>query len=873
MKKIKKIFALCLLLCVVVAISACSHEHEAGSDLQNDADNHWYICTDDGCEEKLNSEAHTFDNGTVTTAATETVEGIMTYKCAVCGYEKNKAIAKLDHVHTWETEWSMDSTHHWHESTCGHEAKDMSEHIFDDGFIEKPATETEEGLIVYTCYDCGVCYEEELSTLTHIHVFADEYTFDEASHWYETTCGHTNIKGKGNHNLSDGTITKEPTEDEEGLKCYYCDTCDYVKEEVLAKIPHSHVFNDETLTCKCGLVHTTCEICGDCSTAECPNCRIKCAFIDKDDSIIYFAPSITLSPPEGPDGKKPGEDGAYIYDTSITASHTVLEGGAHAVLVSLPNGTAANSGVSFSNNRDTHKYGNAGYNCGLPIVGGHTKYIRLYFTNHGDSDLTFKYSGINYYYDYGKVELTLKAGESTVVVMKTSLGGNSVGINHQIVFTEDVAAGASLSVWGAYVADERLSGISVSVPASNLNFSLGETFSAEGLILKANGENYDNVFITGNYKTDLDGYVFTADDVAAGKKTVTVSFAGFTATYDVAVYAHIHNIEYVESKEVVPCANGAEGSDGLEAYYVCRVDGCGMYFTDATGNKVATAPDIISCHTEKLALPGDVISCTECDKNLGVKSMENWMIFNLPAKIHSFKGDFKDSNVKVEYGDVNGVAGTYITFTKGTVGNSDNIEGFKFQMENNLDIDYDVPYQHKIPNVGTNMADGSTRSLVVYFVNYGSEDITVTFVSDGNSKVSMTVTIPAGDAVIADTTMFKSAGYNYFDLYLNNTEALGSDVKIGMYGYVEILDGETHAPTVKQSATKTTFKVGDTFSAEGLILNVFLPNTYGRDMFVWTGYITNLDGHTFTDSDVGTKTVTVTFAGKTCTYEITVTAE
>ena len=868
MKKIKLLITFLILVCVISMLSACGHKHEFSTEWEKDANNHWHTCLGDGCSEKADEAAHNYGEGKVTTPATEEAEGVMTYSCKTCGYEKTEAIAKLEHVHTWETEWSMDGTHHWHASTCGHEDKDKAPHIFDDGYVEKPATETEEGLMVYTCFDCGCYYEEVIETTTHVHKYSEEWTTDENYHWHAATCGHDLKKSNGEHDFDKGTTTKEPTEEEEGITSYFCKTCNYEKQEPIDKLPHVHVFDEETLKCKCGLVHTTCDICGNCSTDGCVDHKVQCAFIDPD-KTIYYAPSISLAAPEGPDGKEPGTEGAYIYDTSIIASHTVLDNGARAVLVSLPNGTKAHSGISFANNRDAHSHGQAGYNCGIPAIGGYYKHIRLYFTNHGTTDISFKYSAINYYYDYGAVELTLKPGESAVVLMKSLLTNDSGGVNHQIVFTSDVAAGSSLSVWGEYSADENLSGISVSVPASKLNFGVGETFSAEGLILKASGRNYGSVYIIGNYKTDLDGYVFTAEDALAGKKTVTVSFAGFTATYDVVIYDHAHKIEYVAATAPVKCT-----TDGVAAHYKCTVDGCGMYFADAIGNKVISAPATVSCHTEPdgTILPGTEILCVDCGKPLGAKSMTNWMLYTPSAKVGATIGS-TIGTVKLEYGTVNGMPGTFVTFAKGAVGSATNSSGFSFNSENNLDVDNGVPYQHKIPNVGTNMADGSTRKLIMYFENHGDEDITLTFVNDTHSSVSITVTVPAHGTAIGETTMAKAAGYNWFKLYLKNTEALKSDVKIGMYGYVEILEGETDAPTVKQEATTKTFKVGETFSAEGLILNVFLPNTYGRDMFVWTGYTTSLDGKVFTADDVGTHIVMVTFAGKTCTYEITVTAE
>lgn len=56
---------------------------------------HWNPCLRAGCEEHLNAAAHTFDDGVITTKPTEKTEGVKTYTCTVCGYEKTESIEKL----------------------------------------------------------------------------------------------------------------------------------------------------------------------------------------------------------------------------------------------------------------------------------------------------------------------------------------------------------------------------------------------------------------------------------------------------------------------------------------------------------------------------------------------------------------------------------------------------------------------------------------------------------------------------------------------------------------------------------------------------------------------------------------------------------
>lgn len=60
------------------------HTHTPANTWTSDATGHWHTCS--GCSEKLDFAAHTSDNGTVTTPATETTAGTKTYKCTECGY-------------------------------------------------------------------------------------------------------------------------------------------------------------------------------------------------------------------------------------------------------------------------------------------------------------------------------------------------------------------------------------------------------------------------------------------------------------------------------------------------------------------------------------------------------------------------------------------------------------------------------------------------------------------------------------------------------------------------------------------------------------------------------------------------------------------
>ena len=663
----KKFLIIIAILALIVAGAAFllpdSHQHEVSAEWESDANGHWQVCVDESCAEKLNENSHNFGDGQVTTPATEEAEGIMTYTCKTCGYEKTEAIAKLEHKHTYDSEWSSDEINHWHASTCGHEDKDKAPHIFDDGYVEKPATESEEGIMIYTCIECGYYYDEVIGTTGHTHEYSDEWTSDENYHWHAATCGHNLKKNNGQHEFGKGEITKQPTEDEEGITSYFCKTCGYEKQESIDKLPHNHRFAEEwsknenyhwyaslcghddtivnylhkwddgkvttaptetadgvnTFTCTdCGQTktqaipalnhqhtfadeysydaeyhwyaptcahedaftkvahkydangdcvcgaHGVCNVCGGCLIDSCTEHTDKCAFRDMS-KVVTFAPQATyLGAPEGPDGKAPDTSGAYIYDTSITAQHVVLSNGAYAALVTLPNGTKAHSGISFWNNSNYETTGPAGYNCAIPQYGNVPKIVRMHFTNTGSSEITFKYSAIDYYYDKGAVTLTLAVGESKTVLMTVTHDNNTVGLNHQIVFTEDAKANASLAIWGEFLAEGNDKDLSIYRAANKTTYYVGEKFTADGLVLKGSSstianrvDSWSRVYISKNYVTNFDGHVFTAAD--AGTKTVTITFGGKTATYLITVIDHAS----AQCETCGKCAN-----------QLCEFEGC-----------------------------------------------------------------------------------------------------------------------------------------------------------------------------------------------------------------------------------------------------------------------------------------------------------
>ena len=74
----------CALLALGLAACQPEHQHTFSEEWAFDATHHWHEATCEHSGEKGDYAEHTWDGGTVTTAATCTEAGEKTYTCTVC---------------------------------------------------------------------------------------------------------------------------------------------------------------------------------------------------------------------------------------------------------------------------------------------------------------------------------------------------------------------------------------------------------------------------------------------------------------------------------------------------------------------------------------------------------------------------------------------------------------------------------------------------------------------------------------------------------------------------------------------------------------------------------------------------------------------
>ena len=81
----------------------------------------------------------------------------------------------------------------------------------------------------------------------HQHSFSEEWLFDSSYHWHESTCGHDVKDSFEAHCFGDWIIDKEPTEYECGSKHRKCLVCEYLVNEDIEVLEHTHKPGDSVI--------------------------------------------------------------------------------------------------------------------------------------------------------------------------------------------------------------------------------------------------------------------------------------------------------------------------------------------------------------------------------------------------------------------------------------------------------------------------------------------------------------------------------------------------------------------------------------------------------------------------------------------------
>jgi len=172
------------------------------------------------------------DNATI---GTETVS-IVFNESRDCNGGKNtfsntSATITVKCNHSYGT-WSKasDTQHSRTCSVCQNVEK--ANHTWNSGSITKQPTCKETGVKTFTCTTCNATKTESVAK-TNDHKYGSWTKVNDTTH--KRTCSICSIDETANHSWNSGSITKQPSCKETGIKTYTCTACNATKTESIAK--------------------------------------------------------------------------------------------------------------------------------------------------------------------------------------------------------------------------------------------------------------------------------------------------------------------------------------------------------------------------------------------------------------------------------------------------------------------------------------------------------------------------------------------------------------------------------------------------------------------------------------------------------------
>ena len=187
-----------------------------------DAENHYQSCD---CGEAERKEAHTWDEGKITTPATHENVGVKTYTCTVCNATKTEDVPKLTE-HSYG-DWSkLDDEYHHRTCVCSDEQKEA--HKWDDGVVTVEPTVDKDGTRTLTCTVCGA--KKDVVEPYHVHDYDKDFddvkwSANASYHWKKCACGE--IAYKSAHVSSDWIVDGYPNPVSIGMMHKECVICGY----------------------------------------------------------------------------------------------------------------------------------------------------------------------------------------------------------------------------------------------------------------------------------------------------------------------------------------------------------------------------------------------------------------------------------------------------------------------------------------------------------------------------------------------------------------------------------------------------------------------------------------------------------------------
>ena len=275
------------------------------------------------------AKGHSWDNGTVTKAATYTETGIKTFKCKDCGETRTEEIPSLDKTYhilqvvapTCTSEgYTIYECNEVPGLTYKGDFTDKTPHTYDEGVVTKEATIYEKGVKTFTCSACGDTYTEDIPMVEKTWHKGDTVAPTCTEQGYTvyicdqdaTLTENRDFVDALDHDWGEGVVTKAATCTEDGEKTFTCSRDGATKTEVIPAVGHK--WDDGTVT-----TPATCEASGvktyKCQNDGCTETKteeIAALGHNYDDGVVTKAATCT-------------EDGVKTFTCQNDKSHTYTE--------------------------------------------------------------------------------------------------------------------------------------------------------------------------------------------------------------------------------------------------------------------------------------------------------------------------------------------------------------------------------------------------------------------------------------------------------------------------------------------------------------------------------------------------------------------
>ena len=275
------------------------------------------------------AKGHSWDNGTVTKAATYTETGIKTFKCKDCGETRTEEIPSLDKTYhilqvvapTCTSEgYTIYECNEVPGLTYKGDFTDKTPHTYDEGVVTKEATIYEKGVKTFTCSACGDTYTEDIPMVEKTWHKGDTVAPTCTEQGYTvyicdqdaTLTENRDFVDALDHDWGEGVVTKAATCTEDGEKTFTCSRDGATKTEVIPAVGHK--WDDGTVT-----TPATCEASGvktyKCLNDGCTETKTEEIAVlghNYDDGVVTKAATCT-------------EDGVKTFTCQNDKSHTYTE--------------------------------------------------------------------------------------------------------------------------------------------------------------------------------------------------------------------------------------------------------------------------------------------------------------------------------------------------------------------------------------------------------------------------------------------------------------------------------------------------------------------------------------------------------------------